>query len=95
MSEKEANKILQCYGFPALKFDEMVGKIKKVKPSAKNDGVIIERMAKRRVEVILGAVRDPQFGPMCMFGLGGTFVEAMKDVTFRLAPMWEIRVQRL
>ena len=39
--------------------------------------------------MILGATRSPGFGPMCMFGLGGVFVEALKDVTFRLAPMWE------
>jgi len=142
MSEKEANELLQCYGFPVLKsvllkdssevdeaaeeiifpvamkisspdivhkfdsggvrlkiktkeearevFEEIIASVKKFKPSAKIDGVIMERMARGGVEVILGAVRDPKFGPLCMFGLGGTFVEAMKDVTFRLAPMWEI-----
>jgi len=74
-------------------FKDIIENAKKFKPSAKIDGVIIERMAKRGVEVILGAVRDPKFGPMCMFGLGGTFVEAMKDVTFRLAPMWEISAE--
>ena len=50
-------------------------------------------MARGGVEVILGATRDPKFGPICMFGLGGTFVEAIKDVTFRLAPMWEISAE--
>jgi acetyltransferase len=74
-------------------FEEIIESVKKVKPSAKIDGVIVERMAKRGVEVILGAVRDPKFGPICMFGLGGTFVGAMKDVTFRLAPMWEISAE--
>jgi len=43
--------------------------------------------------VILGMARDPKFGPVCMFGLGGTFVEVLKDVTFRLAPMWEISAE--
>jgi acetyl coenzyme A synthetase (ADP forming)-like protein len=142
MSEKEANEILQCYGFPVLKsvllkdssqvdeaveefvfpvamkisspdivhkfdaggvrlkiktreearkaFEEIIENVKKFKPLAKIDGVIMERMARGGVEVILGAVRDPRFGPLCMFGLGGTFVGAIKDVTFRLAPMWEI-----
>jgi acetyltransferase len=74
-------------------FEEIIENIKKHQPSAKIDGVIIERMAKRGVEVILGAARDTKFGPVCMFGLGGTLVEAMKDVTFRLAPMWEISAE--
>ena len=145
MSEKEANEILQCYGFPVLKsillkdvsqvdeaagefvfpvamkisspdivhkfdvggvrlkiktkeearkaFEDIIANVKKFNPSAKIDGVIMERMAKGGVEVILGAVRDTKFGPICMFGLGGTFVEAVKDVTFRLAPMWEISAE--
>jgi len=46
----------------------------------------MEKIARGGIEVILGAHRDPKFGPICMFGLGGTFVEAIKDVTFRLAP---------
>jgi len=44
-------------------------------------------MAPRGQEVIVGARRDPQFGPVLMFGLGGTFVEVLKDVAFRLAPI--------
>ncbi|MFZ0033917.1 MAG: acetate--CoA ligase [Sedimentisphaerales bacterium] len=74
-------------------FEEIIANVKKFNPLAKIDGVIIERMAKGGVEVILGAVRDSKFGPICMFGLGGTFVEAIKDVTFRLAPMWEISAE--
>ncbi|MCP5004315.1 MAG: CoA-binding protein [Planctomycetes bacterium] len=145
MPEKEANEILQCYGFPVLKsilikdlaqideaaeeiifpvamkicsqdivhkfdtggvklkiktkeeaknaFKEIVENVKTYNPSARIDGVIMERSVKSGVEVILGGVRDPKFGPICMFGLGGTLVETMQDVTFRLAPMWEISAE--
>ncbi len=74
-------------------YEQIITNALKFNPEAEIDGVIIEPMATKGVEVILGAVRDPKFGPMCMFGLGGTFVEAMKDVTFRLAPMWEISAE--
>lgn len=71
-------------------FDQIMAGAKKFNPQAEIKGILVEKMARRGVEVILGATRDPKFGPICMFGLGGTFVEVLKDVTFRLAPMWEV-----
>lgn len=64
-------------------------KIKEIaeKGGYKLDGVLLERMAPQGVETIIGAKRDPQFGPVLMFGLGGIFVEVFKDVSFRVAPI--------
>lgn len=145
LPEKEANEILQSYGFPVLRswlvqdpssireaaeeigfpvamkicspdivhkfdaggvrlkiktvdeaqrtYEEIIENAKKYNSSAEIKGVLIEKMARGGVEVILGAIRDEKFGPICMFGLGGTYVEVLKDVTFRLAPMWEISAE--
>jgi acetyltransferase len=68
-------------------YDTMMTSIKGKMPNAKIDGVYVEKMGARGTEIILGMARDPQFGPMVMFGLGGIFVEVLKDVTFELAPM--------
>jgi len=76
-------------------YEQIIANAKAFKSDAHIQGVIVERMARGGVEVILGASRDPLFGPMCMFGLGGTFVEAIKDVTFRIAPMWEISAETM
>ena len=68
-------------------FDLMMLRIQKRAPDAYLRGAYVEKMGQRGREVILGMTRDPQFGPMLMFGLGGIFVEVMKDVTFHLAPI--------
>jgi acetyl-CoA synthetase (ADP-forming) len=57
--------------------------------SATIEGFLIEEMAPRGVEVIVGALRDEQFGPTVMFGMGGVAIELLRDVSFRLAPLDE------
>jgi acetyl coenzyme A synthetase (ADP forming)-like protein len=68
-------------------FDLMMLRIPRVRPDIRLDGVYVEKMCPPGREVIIGMTRDRQFGPMLMFGLGGIFVEVMKDVTFHLAPI--------
>jgi acetyltransferase len=67
--------------------DLMLLRIRQRMPDAQVEGVYVERMCSPGREVIIGMNRDPQFGPMLMFGLGGIFVEVMKDVSFHLAPI--------
>ena len=54
------------------------------------EGVIIQEMVKGSREMVCGIATDPQYGPMMMFGLGGVFIEVLKDVTFRMAPLTDI-----
>ena len=68
-------------------FDLMMLKVERRLKGAHVRGAFVEKMGRKGREVILGMTRDPQFGPMLMFGLGGIFVEVMKDVTFHLAPI--------
>jgi acetyltransferase len=58
-------------------------------------GMLIQEMARGGKETILGMKRDPLFGPLLMFGLGGIYVEVFKDVTFRIAPIRELSAQRM
>jgi acetyltransferase len=68
-------------------YDLMMLRIHQKVPNARLEGIYVEKLCSRAREVIIGMTRDPQFGPMLMFGLGGIFVEVMKDVTFHLAPI--------
>jgi acetyl-CoA synthetase (ADP-forming) len=68
-------------------YKQILESIKKHKADAKIVGVLVQEMALSSTEVIVGAIKDPQFGPAIMFGLGGIFVEVLKDVTFRVAPI--------
>jgi acetyl-CoA synthetase (ADP-forming) len=67
-------------------FEELMQAAKKIK--IKPEGILIQKMEKG-IEVIVGMKKDAQFGPVVVFGLGGVFVEVMKDVTMRIAPLTE------
>lgn len=68
-------------------FDLIMLRIRHLLPKARLEGVYVEKMCPPGREVIIGMSRDSQFGPMLMFGLGGIFVEVMKDISFHLAPI--------
>ena len=68
-------------------YDEILKKVKKQYPDAVIHGVSVQKMVRPGTEVIVGVSKDPQFGPVIMFGLGGIFVELLKDVTFRVIPV--------
>jgi acetyltransferase len=68
-------------------FQRITKNMKRVNPDAEIDGMLVEKMAAEGKEVIIGMKRDPSFGPLIMFGMGGVFVELFKDVAFRIAPL--------
>jgi len=68
-------------------YERMMKEIGAAHPEAQLEGVMVEKMAPRGQEVIIGMKRDPGFGPLMMFGLGGIYVELFKDVAFRVAPL--------
>jgi acetyl-CoA synthetase (ADP-forming) len=70
-------------------FKKILDNVKKHNPNARITGVTVQELAPESTEVIVGAIKDPQFGQTLMFGLGGIFVEILKDVTFRIAPVTE------
>ncbi|MCJ7470702.1 acetate--CoA ligase family protein [Candidatus Bathyarchaeota archaeon] len=79
---KDAKSVEQAYA-------QIMKNVKTHCPKARIAGVLVQEMAPSSTEVIIGSIKDPQFGPAMMFGLGGIFVEVLKDVTFRIAPITE------
>ncbi len=76
-------------------FRSIMESAKKYKADAKIKGVLVQEMVRAAKETILGASQDPTFGPMIMFGLGGIYVEVLKDVIFRVAPVDEREAMRM
>lgn len=71
-------------------FEKLVAEVGRREPSAKVVGILIEKMVPPSTEVIVGGIRDRQFGPSIMFGIGGIFTEIYDDVAFRVAPIDKI-----
>jgi acetyl-CoA synthetase (ADP-forming) len=76
-------------------YNQIIENVKKHKPDAKIDGILVQEMAPCSTEIIVGAIKDQQFGQTLMFGFGGTFVEVMKDVSFRVAPITKEDAQEM
>jgi acetyltransferase len=68
-------------------YESLVARAAAAHPGAELRGVLVQKMIAGGQEVIVGVKRDPTFGPVVMFGLGGVYVEALADVSFRLAPL--------
>jgi acyl-CoA synthetase (NDP forming) len=68
-------------------YDRIMANARAAQPEARIEGVSVQRQARPGAEVIVGMTKDPQFGPVLMFGLGGVMVEVLKDVAFRIVPL--------
>jgi acetyltransferase len=68
-------------------YDEIIENAEKYNPKAKINGVLVQEMIRGGSEVIIGMSEDPQFGPTIAFGLGGIFVEVLKDISLRVVPL--------
>jgi acyl-CoA synthetase (NDP forming) len=85
---KSTGEVRNAYG-------KILENAKKYNAAAKVVGVLVQEMAPQSTEVIVGAIKDPQFGQTLMFGLGGIFVELLNDVTFRIAPITQEDAQEM
>jgi acyl-CoA synthetase (NDP forming) len=73
-----------------IEYEKLIAEVQGRQPSASITGVLVEQMMPPSTEVIIGAIRDNQFGPAVMFGMGGIFAETYDDVKFRVAPIDKI-----
>jgi acetyl-CoA synthetase (ADP-forming) len=76
-------------------YKNIISQVREKRPDAKIDGILLYKQAPKGVEVIVGMIRDPQFGPTVMFGLGGIFVEILKDVAFRVCPVERADIEEM
>ncbi|MGD9532168.1 MAG: acetate--CoA ligase family protein [Candidatus Nitrosocosmicus sp.] len=76
-------------------YNSILSNVKNYNPNAKIEGVLVQEMVTNSKELILGAKQDKLFGPLLMFGLGGIYVEILKDVNFRLAPISQSEAQEM
>jgi acyl-CoA synthetase (NDP forming) len=76
-------------------FSDIIGNAEKAITKERIVGTLISPMAAPGQECIIGMIRDPQFGPVIMFGLGGIFVEVLKDVSFRVAPLAQEDIEEM
>jgi len=68
-------------------YDDIMTSCKAGYPDANIEGISVQGMAKAGIEIIMGMIKDPKFGSVLMFGLGGILVEVLKDVSFRVVPL--------
>ncbi len=80
LNVQSANEVMKA-------FTEIYHNAKTYKADAQINGIAVQEMLPEGTEVIIGATKDPNFGPVVMFGLGGIFVEVFKDISFRVAPL--------
>ncbi|MCC6003988.1 MAG: acetate--CoA ligase family protein [Thermofilum sp.] len=76
-------------------FSRIMGNVRARAPKCRVVGVLVQEMAPPALEVVVGAIRDKTFGPAVMFGLGGVFVEAVRDVTFRVSPVTPVDAEAM
>jgi acetyltransferase len=88
LNVKDAQSLSSAYAL-------MMKRVKESKPEARIDGVHLQRQIAQGQEVIVGMVRDPQFGALMMFGSGGVEVEGLKDVAFALAPLNQAEAEKM
>jgi len=76
-------------------YDQILGNAREYNSQARIDGVLVQELAAKGLEVIVGMKKDPQFGPVIMAGTGGIYVEVFKDVAVRLTPLSREEAQRM
>ncbi|TDA31536.1 MAG: CoA-binding protein, partial [Hadesarchaea archaeon] len=75
--------------------EEVIANAKAYRSNARILGVTVSQYVPQGTEVIIGGMKDPTFGPVVMFGLGGIWVEVLKDVSFRLAPLERVDAEEM